>query len=75
MISHISIVVNLAAPILKLLWYFDLYHFIGHSSQPYMENAVELVRIVRQFVTEKSSEVDVFSETVGPNSKGSLLKY
>ena len=40
-----------------------------------MENAVELVRIVRQFVTEKSSEVDVFSETVGPNSKGSLLKY
>ena len=29
-----------------------------------MENAVELVRIVRHFVAEKSSEMDIFSETV-----------
>ena len=37
---------------------------LGHSSQTYMENAVELVRIVRHFVAEKSSDMEVFSETV-----------
>ena len=36
----------------------------GHSSQTYMENAVELVRIIRHFVTEMPEEMDIFTETV-----------
>ena len=43
---------------------YSIFFLSGHSSQTYMENAIELVRIIRHFVTEMPEEMDIFTETV-----------